>query len=195
MKKICIALAACATLGMSFAAAANNHSVTLGYAYGKVEQIKLKGLNAKYRLEWDSPVSAIISGTMMTSSHDGVFNTGNKVIDGYVNDNTRDPKLELDHKSLSIGPAYRFNEFVSIYGLVGYSVTSGKVSATAVKPLNDYKIEQDLGKVKGVTYGAGLQFNPLNNVVIDVGYQGMNASHGKNNFKMNGFNAGVGYRF
>ncbi|ECI2922651.1 outer membrane beta-barrel protein, partial [Salmonella enterica subsp. enterica serovar Enteritidis] len=43
----------------------------------------------------------------------------------------------------------------------------------------------------GFAWGAGVQFNPVENVVIDLGYEGSKVGAAK----LNGVNVGVGYRF
>ncbi|HEI6819015.1 Ail/Lom family outer membrane beta-barrel protein [Yersinia enterocolitica] len=40
-------------------------------------------------------------------------------------------------------------------------------------------------------YGIGLQFNPFESVAVDVSYEGS----GSGNWRTNGFNVGVGYKF
>lgn len=46
-----------------------------------------------------------------------------------------------------------------------------------------------------LVYGAGVQINPLDNFVIDVGYKGSKLDDGGKDHTVNGFNIGVGYRF
>ena len=71
MKKIFLALIACATLGTNINAMADsNHTVSMGYAQSKIEDgFTLKGVNVKYRYEWDSPVSVITSFTYMGATN------------------------------------------------------------------------------------------------------------------------------
>ncbi|WP_273876611.1 Ail/Lom family outer membrane beta-barrel protein, partial [Serratia marcescens] len=68
------------------------------------------------------------------------------------------------YNSISAGPAYRINDWASIYGLVGLGYgkfTTNAQNGTSRHDTADY----------GFTYGAGLQFNPIENVALDVGYE------------------------
>lgn len=44
-------------------------------------------------------------------------------------------------------------------------------------------------------YGAGVQINPIENVAIDIGYEGSSIDDGNKSHTINGFNIAVGYRF
>ncbi|TKI06146.1 Ail/Lom family outer membrane beta-barrel protein [Martelella alba] len=195
MKKLYLALLACATLGNSFhAAAETHHTVSLGYAQS--ERVKdegnpftPKGVNVKYRYEWDSPVSVISSLTYLsskTSSQTATFS--------YIDINNAHTKLF----NFSVGPAYRFNEFVSLYGLVGMNYTQIK-SQGYEQNRQDKTLTHsyhDSEKSANMLFGAGLQFNPRQDMAIDIGYEGIRykATGEKSNI-LNTFNIGIGYRF
>ncbi|WP_435526336.1 Ail/Lom family outer membrane beta-barrel protein [Escherichia coli] len=49
-------------------------------------------------------------------------------------------------------------------------------------------------KSTSFAYAAGVMINPTSNITINVGYEGTRAKLG-DNYSMNGFNIGVGYRF
>jgi len=193
MKKLLLSLAACATLGMSMNASADDHTVTLGYAESKMPvnylgDITLKGATLKYRYEWDNPVSIITSLTYLGGnlSFDGQRKNGNRVstYDKYRN------------WSIAAGPAYRFNEFISIYGLAGINLfkhNSGYKESDNNKLIEDSNIKY---RTTSFLYGAGVQINPMPNFTLDVGYEGTRNSSGDGStLKLNGFNIGVGYRF
>ncbi|MEI2266530.1 Ail/Lom family outer membrane beta-barrel protein [Erwinia sp. CGal63] len=44
-------------------------------------------------------------------------------------------------------------------------------------------------------YGLGLQFNPVEYLAIDIGYEGSRLSSGDSTHAINGFNIGLGYSF
>lgn len=44
-------------------------------------------------------------------------------------------------------------------------------------------------------YGAGLQINAWEGVTVDVGYEGSQLDIDGQNYSINGFNVGLGYRF
>jgi len=193
MKKLLLSLAVCAAMGMSMNASANDHSVTVGYAQSKfpvldLGNVTLKGVNFKYRYEGDSSVSLITSLTYM----------GNNI--SYSGDDSYRQKVNVDEKyrnlSLAAGPAYRFNEFVSIYGLAGLNVFDSKYAQKT--HTSNGKTENESGhfRTSSFMYGAGIQINPMANLVLDIGYEGTQKSFGDNSkLKLNGFNVGVGYRF
>ncbi|WP_072010861.1 MULTISPECIES: Ail/Lom family outer membrane beta-barrel protein [unclassified Serratia (in: enterobacteria)] len=113
MKALWMTSALVAALGLSSLAQADQHTVSLGYAQSKVQDLhNINGVNLKYRYEWDSPVSVIGSFTYMSGKDDYSYLLARDIIDN---------KVDLKYYSLSVGPAYRFNEFVSIYGLLGFS--------------------------------------------------------------------------
>ncbi|WP_213990203.1 Ail/Lom family outer membrane beta-barrel protein [Sodalis sp. dw_96] len=191
MKKLCLALIACATLGTTVNAVADsNHTVSMGYAQSKIEDgPTLKGVNAKYRFEWDSPVSIISSLTYMGASsteeeRHGRYSVFKKSKDKYL--------------SLSAGPAYRFNEFISLYGLIGANFNRYSDNTWSVKHPNNVKRDQDSSKERnvGFMYGTGIQINPRHDISVDIGYEGSSAKNsGGDRYSINGFNIGVGYRF
>ncbi|XBS70182.1 Ail/Lom family outer membrane beta-barrel protein [Acerihabitans sp. KWT182] len=192
MKKLCLALVTCATLGMNFNALAdNNHTVSLGYAQSKIKDgPNLKGVNAKYRFEWDSSISFISSLTYMGKdqewSYPGALTT-NKI------------KQELSYWSLSAGPAYRFNEFVSLYGLAGINFSKMRNTVTERLGVGGWeRSDSESHKSKAFMYGAGVIINPMQNLSLELGYEASSAKFKDSDnkrYSINGFNAGVGYRF
>ncbi|WP_413731381.1 Ail/Lom family outer membrane beta-barrel protein [Sodalis sp. RH20] len=192
MKKICLALAACATLGTSFAAAANEHTLSLGYAQSKILDSRPKGANLKYRYEGESPVGIITSMTFMGS------NDSYSAFDPKQNYRTGEEKEKFRYLSLAAGPAFRFNEFISIYGLAGVNFNKLDYNRKAYDKTGKVIRESQANyKNTSLMYGAGVQFNPTSNLTLDVGYEGSHfkASDNHKSLAINGFNAGVGYRF
>ncbi len=195
MKKLCLALITCAALGTHFTAMADdNHTVSFGFAHSTVpEGIGIKGINGinlKYRYEWDSPVSFITSITYMGASKNS---TENKSDHDYIYDSS------FKYYSLAAGPAYRFNEFISIYGLVGANLNKIHDNESTVSHANRSQVDKgdtDSFKHTGFMYGAGIQFNPRQDISLDVGYEGSSVRGGDDTrYSTNGFNVGIGYRF
>ena len=83
---------------------------------------------------------------------------------------------------ITAGPAYRLNDWASIYGVVG--VGYGKFQD------NSYPNKSDMSDY-GFSYGAGLQFNPIENVALDFSYEQSRIR----NVDVGTWIAGVGYRF
>lgn len=191
MKKLCIALAACATLGTSFVACANEHSVSLGYAQSKFQAFTLKGLNFKYRNEWDSSLSVITSLTALghTSPSELAYEEKTTTMSA-VN-------AKFTYISLAVGPAYRINNFVSIYSLIGYNRSSVRFEGQSLNiPTEKIKNFKNDEHSHSMMYGAGIQINPLDNITVDLGYEGTKVKSTKDKKDaVNGFNIGVGVRF
>jgi putative virulence related protein PagC len=195
MKKLCLALATCATLGMNFNAMADNHTVSLGYQQTHIKDFgKINGVNVKYRFEWDSPVSIITSFSYM-----GATESATEYLGQIGNLGTFDHVTEekFNYYSLSMGPAFRFNDYISFYGLVGINHNKAhykeRIVAKSPGVTADYNSEKSRGT--SFMYGAGVQVNPMENIVIDLGYEGSHSGMKDNNHAINSFNVGLGYRF
>lgn len=161
-------------MGMSVAQA--TQTVSLGYAQAKVDDFKdPKGITAKYHYQGDSALGIIGSFTYLGAKEDY-----------YDRDFNSNDTTKLKYYSLMAGPSYRFNDYVSIYGLAG--VGHGKVDWKY-----DYGAFADSGSEKETrfAYGAGIQITPVANWAIDIGYEGTKVYE----TRVDAFNVGVGYRF
>ncbi|PHY80919.1 outer membrane protein OmpX (plasmid) [Serratia marcescens] len=172
MKKIaCLsAVAACVLAVSAGTAFAGQSTVSAGYAQGDFQGVanKADGFNLKYRYEFDNNPLGVI-GSFTHREKDGSQ-------DGFYN--------KAQYNSISAGPAYRINDWASIYGLVGLGYgkfTTNAQNGTSRHDTADY----------GFTYGAGLQFNPIENVALDVGYE----QNRIRSVDVGTWNVGVGYRF
>ncbi|MBD2783337.1 outer membrane beta-barrel protein [Xenorhabdus sp. DI] len=185
MKKALLTSAIVAGLSISsFTANANDkHTISLGYAQSDLrmkttvrDDLNLKdlkdprGLNLKYRYEINDNWGVIGSVTQ----------TKLKII--YHNDLANNIGNEdITYRSLVAGPTYRFNEYVSTYALIG---------AANVK--DHQTVQLDTSKKKtALAYGAGLQFNPISSVAVDVSYEYSDF----NQAKAGTWTVGVGYHF
>jgi putative virulence related protein PagC len=186
MKKISLAVFVAASLA-SGAALADNQTVSLGYAQSKVENFKnIRGVNAQYRYEWDSPLSVIGSFTYMSGDDDQKY---------YVDSDSVKNHIDVKYYSLMAGPAYRINEYVSLYALGGVAHTKADVDTKWVNAGDGYTQKDSLSeKSTSFAYGAGVQFNPTEELAVNVGYEGTNADI-DGSHSINGWNVGVGYRF
>ena len=170
-----ILLAAAVSLAAS-SVFADTQTASVGYAQTDVSHgLKTKGANVQYRYEWQSPVSLLTSAS---------YQTGDK----RFNHATGYDKWDVDYYSFLAGPAYRFNDLVSVYALGG--VAHGKGEHT-YHTNNRPAIPVDNPKDTSVAYGAGLIINPQPNLSLNVGYEGTRLKK----YDFNGFNVGVGYRF
>ncbi len=179
MNKIALAVCVAASLA-SGAALADNHTVSVGYAQSNVEDFKnIRGVNVQYRYEWDSPVSLMGSFTYMSGDEDEHY---------YL-------FSEVKYYSLMAGPAYRLNDFVSLYALGGVARVKADGHTTWVNGGDNYTQRDGISdKSTSFAYGAGVQFNPTPELAIHVGYEGTTADLG-DDYGIDGWNVGVGYRF
>ncbi|SFM88685.1 outer membrane protein X [Izhakiella capsodis] len=150
MKKIaCLSALAC-VLAVSAGSAMARSTVSLGYAQSDMQGVvnKANGFNLKYRWENENnPLGWIGSFTYTTKNHD---------VNGF-NDKGQ-------YYGITAGPAYRINDWASIYGVIGLGY--GKYDSNAINT-RDKSGSSDVG----FSYGAGLQFNPMENIAIDTGYE------------------------
>ncbi len=167
MKKIaCLSALAC-VLAVSVGTASAASTVTGGYAQSDMQgkANKAGGFNLKYRYENDTPLGYIGSFT---------YTEKNRTEAGVYD--------KSQYYGITAGPAYRINDWASIYGVVG--VGYGKFQGT------NYPDKSDMSDY-GFSYGAGMQFNPIENVALDVSYEQSRIR----NVDVGTWIAGVGYRF
>ncbi len=136
----------------------------------------------------------------------GEFNASLSVIgsfsylSGDKNYNFDDESVYLDEKdkaklwTLMAGPAWRVNDYISFYGLVGFSYLKASENVSWVESSERFSSEESWNG-NGFAYGVGLQINPAANFVIDIGYEGSRIKDKFGSYNNNGFNIGVGYRF
>ena len=160
-----LAIVLAATAGTAVAATS---TVTGGYAQSDMqgEANKAGGFNLKYRYEQDNNPLGVIGSftyTEKTSSGDD-YNKG-------------------QYYGITAGPAYRINDWASIYGVVG--VGYGKFQT------NNFPEHKSDMSDYGFSYGAGLQFNPIENVALDFSYEQSRIR----SVDVGTWIAGVGYRF
>lgn len=184
--KIMMAALICGGLFANTSVQADTHTVSVGYAQSKVGYFKnIRGINIQYRYEWDSPVSVIGSFSYMKGDNDYSYR-----VDFHGDPSGYDGHETLKYYSLLTGPAYRINDYVSIYALIG--AAQAKVEDTTTY-LTQYS-EKFSSSATSFAYGAGVVVNPTENSSVNIGYEGTNVKFVKKH-KINGFNLGVGYRF
>ncbi|HHR6132346.1 TPA: Ail/Lom family outer membrane beta-barrel protein [Providencia alcalifaciens] len=158
--------------------AAENNTVSLGFAntHAKLQteflsrSDNLHGLNLKYRYEFDERLG-IMTSLLRT-----------KITYNFKNQGQKNGSADATYYSLTVGPSYRLNQYISAYALggIGHSRLSGNIGSFS-KTVTD----------NAFTAGAGLQFNLTQNVSLDTHYEYAKFS----NLKMNTWTAGIGYRF
>ncbi|WP_145501043.1 Ail/Lom family outer membrane beta-barrel protein [Yersinia similis] len=178
MKKILLtySLISCLSTVSANIYAADKNSISVGYAQShvKVGGASLgdnsQGFNLKYRYEFNN--------------HWGVINSFSYTHKGYdfYYGNSKVGSGNIDFYSLEIGPTFRINEYISLYGLIGASHGKSKLS------LFD---QSDSVSKTAMVAGLGGQINPYPNVVIDASYEYSKLGDAKVGTWM----LGAGYRF
>ena len=191
MKKSVLATLIMVSLGIHANASADQQTVTLGYAQSKVQDFKnIRGINLKYRYEWDSPLSLISSLTYMSGS--GSYHPQTDSMDIFESD------AKVKYYSLSVGPAWRVNQYISLYGLLGLNYNKGDYRESWYNYEGSYVYMGDRSlseKKTSLMYGAGVQINPAKNLAIDIGYEGSRLDVADKDMSINGFVLNLGYTF
>lgn len=133
------ALAVVLAASVGTTAFAATSTVTGGYAQSDMQgkANKAGGFNLKYRYEQDNNPLGVIGSFTYTekdNTSNGTYNKG-------------------QYYGITAGPAYRLNDWASIYGVVGvgYGKFQNNNFPNQKSDMSDY----------GFSYGAGLQFNPI----------------------------------
>lgn len=191
MKTLLMIPALVTILSFGSQALADQQTASIGYAQSKVQRLNnINGVNLKYRYEWGSPVSVIGSFTYLSGSSA----CSNLLTRDVISNNA-----DIKYYSLSAGPAYRFNKYISIYGLLGlnYNKVDYRSSWTNYESGYYRYMGSETGNISKTSpmYSVGLQINPMENVVLDIGYEGASLDAADQSHNINGFNIGIGYRF
>ncbi|ENN8379063.1 outer membrane beta-barrel protein [Providencia rettgeri] len=190
MKKYGAVLAVVTGCLVGNAAQADNQTVSIGYAQSKVQDFKnIRGVNLQYQYEWDSPLSVLGSFTYMKASEG---HTAGSSIFGTPAQYKKD--TDAKYYSLLIGPSYRLNDYISLYGLIGAAHTKENTDERVGN--NTYSRKESYSSNStSLAYGLGFSVNPTDYLVMRIGYEGTESKHNGKTHDVNGFNIGVGYRF
>ncbi|NIY48084.1 Ail/Lom family outer membrane beta-barrel protein [Cedecea colo] len=186
MKKTSLAVLLATTM-VSGIAVADNHTASVGYAQSKVQDFKnIHGVNIQYRYETNSPLSLLASLSYMKGD-----NEQNYLLSGDAVNN----RFDIKYYSLLAGPAYRINDYVSLYALGGLAHVKASGKTRWTESDYDYVGQEGISeKSTDFAYGFGIIINPVDKFSINVGYEGTQIK-ADGNHSINGFNVGVGYRF
>ncbi|WP_067708083.1 Ail/Lom family outer membrane beta-barrel protein [Erwinia sp. ErVv1] len=176
-----------AGLIMSATAMADSHSISVGYAQSKVQNFKnMPGVNLQYRYEWDSPVSLLTSFTALQNDED---ESGN-----FMGIKTND-HVKAEYYSLMVGPAWRLNDYISLYALAGLSHSTMERNARDYDYYGHPERINFSDRSNAFAYGAGVIFNVTEHVTLNAGYEGSRTSVEAQKRSVNGVNVVMGYRF
>ncbi|WP_053919034.1 Ail/Lom family outer membrane beta-barrel protein, partial [Escherichia coli] len=133
----------------------------------------LKGINVKYRYEFTDHLGGIVALSYASVKKSDTMKTGENTF--------HYESLRGRYVSLMAGPVWQLSERVSLYGMAGMAYTRWSDS------VQDYRRDEvKPGYVKETTtasdghtarhlspaWNAGIQFSPVETVVIDLAYEG-----------------------
>lgn len=172
-------------------AALADQTISVGYAHGKISGgDKLNGINVKYQAGLNDKLGIIGSATYMQGDDD---------INYMIDRDRFEGKTESKYYAFSAGPSYQFHDKIRGYATVGlaYTKVEGNVDWLNYERGTHVKRGSSSGSESrtALNYGVGVQFYPVRQLVIDLAYEGAQATNGAENKGMNGVHVGVGYRF
>lgn len=165
MKKLLCRLSVFTVIFFQASVFAGKGSVTAGYSQGDFQGVvnKATGVNAKIRYEFDDGIWGGVSAFNYLE-HRRTGSSGQY--------------LKEQYGSATFGPSLRVNNWFSLYALAGIGAGSRQLTET-----DDLRY--------GVAYGAGIQVNPVDAFVIDIGYE-QSRIH---SVDVVTWTTGIGYRF
>lgn len=199
MRKLCTVILSAVVLLVAAGAPAGaaEHPSTLSAGYLHIHSDMsgsdyLTGFNVKYRYEFTDTL-----GLVTSFSYAG---DRNRQLTRYSDSRWHEDSVRNRWFNMMAGPSVRVNEGFSLYAMAG--VAYSRVSTFS----GDYlRVTDNKGKTHDVltgsddgrhsntslAWGAGVQFNPTESVVIDIAYEGS----GSGDWRTDGFIVGVGYKF
>ncbi|EGG3071130.1 Ail/Lom family outer membrane beta-barrel protein [Salmonella enterica] len=163
-----------------------------GKADSEMDRYKnLNGFNIKYRYEFNDEWGIISSITYAQASFDGNYYLSQAADKHY----SYEGHIKSRYLNIMVGPAWRFNDYVSLYGMAG--VAGSRTESSYSKSDHGYYGSTILNthehrnmSTTDISYGVGIETNPFNNIVLDLAYEGSAGS-----LRSSGFNVGLGYKF
>jgi len=159
------------------------HTYTLGYARSHIKGFTdMEGLNVKYHYEIpELPLGAMISVSWMNGRGEQL---------SHFSGGSETKHHSVRYYSLMIGPTARVTQWASLWLLAGAGFESSTNRTVFHSPEEEHSGRYKIFDAR-FAWGTGVQFNPLDNLAFDVGFQ---AGHILKT-SSNGFNVGMGYRF
>ncbi len=165
-----------------FSTSPQSQTFSLGYSNLYYHGNSLTGFNINYDYQIDNHWGVLTSIS---------WNKGNQYWRSY--NYSYQPvkhKVNIDYLSLQAGPSYRFNDYLTLYGTIGFArFTLNHREKFDNITLNSMKHDT------GLSWGVGIKINPVNMLSLYFGYEGANKDDYLSNPTVNGFNIGLGYRF
>ncbi|WP_136149314.1 Ail/Lom family outer membrane beta-barrel protein [Escherichia coli] len=153
---------------------------------------ELNGINVKYRYEFTDTL-----GMVTSFSYAG---DRNRQLTRYSDTRWHEDSVRNRWFSVMAGPPVRGNEGFSAYAIPGAPSIRGSTFSGGYLRVPDNRGKthdvltgSDDGRHSNTSlaWGAGVQFNPIESVAIDIAYEGS----GSGDWRTDGFIVGVGYKF
>lgn len=169
MKKhalIAMALAAVTTVGTVGAAHADDtrFSLAVGPAWTSVDGLKgdtLSGVNLQYKFEWKESRVGLVGGFTHTGHSSSKY-----TIDGLPGSRV---DADFSYTSFTVGPSFRFNKYVTLYGQVG--VGQGEIEINdAQAPGYQVSYAEHDGETS-LVYGIGAHLQPDRHLFLNLYYE------------------------
>lgn len=192
--------------------ATGDSTVSLGYSQVKSSHLKdlVNGMKPDYDVDsYSGDKYKDLSGMFIRYKYEineswGIISSlgyANKSFDNRIKDSfyplsrSKSNEYEATQISLLVGPAFRINEYVSVYGMVGsaYNELKYKFSVQHYennKFRNGYSYNEKNDDYS-IAYKLGAQFDVYSNIVIDASYD----RSGSGDWKTDGFSIGAGIKF
>lgn len=187
-KNILFSLVTCFIMSYSstlYAEDNKKHTVYGGYAYGKVKTNKAQGFIVSYRYEPVNPWGIMVSFLYINSNNKENFRD-----ERYTLPSIYQQKMKIS--SVLFGPTYRINPKFSLYAQMGPQ----KIQYREYKhhPKNSVTDEYHVDSTNIIGH-VGVDYNPLNNVVVNLGYFYADTLSNRRHFELSGVQLSLGYRF
>ena len=161
------------------------HTFSIGYIYSKITGNAAHGTQLNYRYESNNTWGLLVSLLHINSNHKENFSNVLFPIPSTL-------KQEYSATAILIGPTYRINSLFSIYAQMGPMKLkyheykhhpSISTTDTAIVDTSNYIAQ------------GGIDYNPIKNFSINMGYIHSNAVVSKRRLELSGIQLSLGYRF
>lgn len=156
----------------------------------------LAGGVIKYRYEFDDSVGLIVTANYLLGEFGNTARRNKPSANpGQTDSYYYKNRVKADHFTLMSGPTYRFNELLSVYATLGMAYNHIGISSHSNQIVDGISTNmadssQDKNKFS-LASSVGFHVNVWKDLVVDAAYD----VSGSGDWKTNGFNVGLGYRF
>lgn len=185
-KKIIIGLIG---LGLSYSSSLyafnDTHTVYVGAIYGKIKNNTAHGALINYRYEPEKHWGLLISLLNVKSNHKEDYSVSSSI---YTS------KLQQKNNvyALLVGPTYRITPLFSVYTQMGPMKL--KYQENIYHPHMNVTDRHKIDTTSVIVH-AGIDYNPIQNIALSLGYLYSNVTVSKRHIELSGLQLSLGYRF